>query len=456
MTETPFAIAGAPTLAPDARGDSLPDLVSPVPGPRSQALVDVLAAVECPGITARRARAGLARGLGEDPIVWEAARGANIWDADGNRYVDLTGAFGVALIGHAHPAVRAAVAAQAERLVHGMGDVYPNTQRIALMRDLVAMTPPGLDQCILTGGGAEAVEVAMKTATLAQQVAGRPERCGVLAFSGGYHGLSYGALAASAYKSDFRRPFGAQLNPHVRHLPFGCPIAVIEDFIAGVAGGGEGVGAILVEPIQGRGGEVVPPPGWLAGLRALCDRHGLTLIFDEIYSGLGRTGRWWAGDHEGVIPDILAVGKALGGGLPIGACVARTDVMAAWGASRGEAIHTSTFLGHPLSSAAAVAALAALRELDVPARANAFEAATRAFFAQRGLTVRGRGAMLGLELGNPGRAARVTGELLKAGYIVLPSGVHGDILALTPPLVLSDLQRDAAFAAIAEALGQVA
>jgi 4-aminobutyrate aminotransferase/(S)-3-amino-2-methylpropionate transaminase len=438
------------------RGEHLPDLVTAIPGPRSQSLVDVLAAVECPGITARRARAGVARGLGEDPIVWEAARGANVWDADGNRFVDLTGAFGVALIGHAHPAVRAAVVEQTARLVHGMGDVYPNTERIALMAALVALTPPGLDQCILTGGGAEAVEVAVKTATLAQQVAGRPDRCGVLAFSGGYHGLSYGALAVSAYKGDFRRPFTAQLNPHVRHLPFGCPLETVEAFVGGVASGGEAIGAVLVEPIQGRGGEVVPPPGWLAGLRELCDRHGLTLIFDEIYSGLGRTGRWWAGDHEGVVPDVLAVGKALGGGLPIGACVARTDVMAAWGASRGEAIHTSTFLGHPLASAAAVATLAALQTLEVPRLAMAFEDATRAFFEPRGLAVRGRGAMLGLELGSPGRAARVTGELLKAGYIALPSGVDGDILALTPPLVLTAPQREAAFHAIATACGRVA
>jgi len=299
------------------------------------------------------------------------------------------------------------------------------------------------------------VEVALKTATLAQQVAGRPERCGVLAFSGGYHGLSYGALAVTAYKRDFRRPFGPQLNPHVRHLPFGCPPEAISAFIGGVASGGEAIGAVLVEPIQGRGGEVVAPPGWLRALRGLCDDHGLTLVFDEIYSGLGRTGRWWAADEEGVVPDILAVGKALGGGLPIGACVARAEVMAAWGASQGEAIHTSTFLGHPIAAACAVSALEALRSLDIPARARAFEEAVRAFFGPLGVPVRGRGAMVGLELGSPGRAARVTGALLKAGYIVLPSGIDGDILALTPPLVLTEIQRQAAFEAIATALAEV-
>ncbi len=430
-------------------GDGLPRLVTAVPGPASAARVDVLADVECPGITARRARAGVARGLGEDPIVWARARGANVWDEDGNRFVDLTGAFGVALIGHGHAAVRAAVAAQSEVLLHAMGDVFPNGPRISLMAKLAEMAPEGLGKSILTTGGAEAVEAALKTATLLQAARGRPDRTGVLAFSGGYHGLSYGALAVTAYKGDFRRPFATQLNPQVRHLPFGCDPAFVEAFVGGVASGGEGIGTILVEPIQGRGGEVVPPPGWLAALRRICDAHGLGLVFDEIYCGLGRTGAWWAGEHEAVRPDVMAVGKALGGGMPLGACVGTDEAMDAWGASRGEAIHTSTFLGHPVAAAAGCAALEAMVAMDVPALARAFEVAARAFFEPRGLVVRGRGAMLGLELGSPGRAARAMGALLKAGYITLPSGVDGDILALTPPLCLTDAQREAAFAAVA-------
>lgn len=428
-------------------GDALPALLTTIPGPKSIAEVDVLARHESPAITARRARAGEARGVGKDPIVWARAHGANVWDADGNRFVDLTAAFGVALIGHAHPAVRAAIHAQADTLVHGMGDVYPNAPRIALMAELARRSPGGaLTQCILASGGAEAVEAALKTATLAS---GKP---GVLAFWAGYHGLSYGALAATAYKGDFRKPFAGQLGTHVRHLPYGCDLDLIDKFLAGPASGGESIGSILVEPIQGRGGEVVPPVGWLAGLRELSDRHGVVLVFDEVYTGFGRTGTWWAGDHDGVVPDVVAVGKALAGGLPIGACLARPEVMRAWGQSSGEAIHTSTFLGNPMSAAAALAALGAMEALDVPARARAFEAATRAFFEPRGVVVRGRGAMLGLELGSPGAAARVTGDLLKQGYLLLPSGVQGDILALTPPLVLTDSQRNAAFDAIAQAI----
>jgi len=431
--------------------DELPELVTEIPGPRSVAAIDLLARHESPAITARRARAGEARGVGRDPIVWARASGANVWDLDGNRYVDLTGAFGVALIGHAHPEVQAAVRAQSEALLHGMGDVYPNYPRIALMAALARRSPGGaLTQCILAGGGAEAVEAALKTAAMAS---GRP---GVLAFWGSYHGLSYGALAATAYKADFRRPFAGQLGPHVRHLPYGVDLDLIEGLVRGPASGGEALGAILVEPIQGRGGDVVPPAGWLAGLRAICDRHGLVLVFDEIYTGLGRTGDWWAGDHEGVVPDVVAVGKALGGGMPIGACLARPEVMARWGQSEGEAIHTSTFLGNPVVAAAALAALAVMERIDVPALARRFERAARAALEGRGVRVRGRGAMLGLELGSPGRAARVTGLLLKRGYLALPGGVEGDILGLTPPVTIGDTQRDAALEAVHAALEEAA
>ena len=432
-------------------GWALPEVVGTPPGPTGISWVDVLARHESPGITARRARQGESRGLSKDPIVWTRAAGANVWDADGNRYVDLTAGFGVATIGHTHPAVTRAICAQAGTLLHGMGDVFPNDRRIALMAALAGRATFGgvaLSQAILAGGGAEAVEAALKTATLA---AGKP---GVLAFWGGYHGLSYGALAATAYKADFRAPFAAQLGAHVRHLPYGCDPGLVDAFVAGPATGGEAIGAILVEPIQARGGEVVPPAGWLAALRAICDRRGLVLVFDEVYTGFGRTGRWWGSEHEGVVPDVMAVGKSLGGGLPIGAALARPEIMRAWGESKGEAIHTSTFLGNPVVAAAALATLEVMVAIDVPARARAFEAATRAYFEPRGVGVRGRGGLLGLELGSPGAAARVMGRALRRGYLVLPSGVHGDVLGLTPPLMLSDAQRGAAFDAIAAAIAE--
>ena len=352
-------------------GDAAPHLIAPVPGPESSRLTDTLARHESPGITARRARAGEARGLGQDPIVWDRAVGANVWDVDGNRYVDLTGAFGVGMIGHAHPRVTEAIRIQSQRLVHGMGDVYPNGPRIQLMERLASLAPGDLSQCILGCGGSEAVEAALKTGVLASG------RTGVVAFQDSYHGLSYGALGVSSYKEDFRRPFLGQLAQHTTHLPYGGELSDVERLVAGEAG------TILVEPILGRGGKVVPPRGWLQGLRELADRHGAILIFDEIYTGLGRTGRWWAGDHEGVAPDVLVLGKALGGGMPISAAIASPRVMGAWGRTQGEAIHTSTFLGHPLGAAAALACLDVLEDLNAPALAQTMERRIRERFGDR-------------------------------------------------------------------------
>lgn len=425
-------------------GSALPNLRTEIPGPRSVEWVDLLARHESPGITARRARMGEARGLSGDPIVWERARGCNVWDADGNRYVDLTGAFGVALIGHAHPAVVGAVQTQSERLLHGMGDVFPNTPRIQLMAALAELAPGDLSQCILGSSGSEAVEAALKTGAL---YSGRP---GVLAFWGAYHGLTYGALAATAYKSDFRQPFFGQMGRHVVHYPYGESLSLIERLLAGPATGGEHIGTIIVEPILGRGGEVVAPPEWLQGLRRLADKHGLCLVFDEIYSGLGRTGLWWGADHAEVVPDVVCVGKALGGGMPVSAAVAHPDIMAAWGTSKGEAIHTSTFLGHPVCAQAGVAALDVLRSMDAPAVARCFEANVRSELP--GFTVRGKGAMLAVETGTPGRAAQAAGEMLKRGYIVLPGGVDGDVVGLTPPLTLTEGQRTGALDALKECL----
>lgn len=427
----------------EARGEALPARTTPIPGPGSVALVERLAGRESPGVTARRARRGEAGGTGRDPIVWGAARGGNVHDVDGNRYVDLTGGFGVALAGHAHPRVVEAVREQAGVLLHGMGDVYPNAPRIRLMERLAERVPEGLERCILGSSGSDAVEAALKTAALASG------RSGVLAFWGSYHGLSYGALAATAYKGDFRRPFTGQLGGHVRHLPYGVAPDVVDELLGGAASAGESVGTLLVEPVLGRGGPQTPPTGWLRELRAIADRHGALLVVDEVFTGLGRTGRWWAVEHEGVTPDVLCTGKALGGGMPVSAAVARPEVMAAWGMSGGEALHTQTFLGHPPGAAAALAQLDALEALDAPARARAVEHRVRSRFGER---VHGRGAMLGVEAGGPGRGPVVVGRLLREGFLALPGGPSGELVSLTPPLVLTDLQLDAALDALERAL----
>ena len=441
----------SPPLSPDA----LPALIAPVPGPLSRAWLERLRAVESPNITS----------ISSDfPIVWQEASGAAVLDVDGNTYLDATSSFGVALIGHGHPAVRQAIAAQSDLLVHSMGDVHPARVRIELLEQLTQIAPGELGRAVLCTGGAEAVEVALKSALL---YTGKP---GVVAFSGAYHGLGHGALDVTS-RRDFRAPFFAQLARNTHWVPFPDPrwppqgiqpndilrycLGRVEELLVHPAIGGVPFGAVLVEPIQGRGGSIAPPEGFLRGLRDLCDRHRIALIFDEIFTGCGRTGRWFACDHEAVVPDLLCVGKALGGGLPIAACLGLPAVMRAWGQSQGEALHTSTFLGNPVCCAAALATLEVMQRQNIPARAEALggQMLHKLQNLLRDLPwiaqVRGRGLMLAVELRDPVTAQpakqltwSVVTEALQRGLIVLPCGVHGNAIQLTPSALMTEQQLD--------------
>lgn len=404
-----------------------------IPGPQSRALAASLRRHESPNITYVAAD-------GSFPVFWEEAHGCTVVDVDGNAFLDLTAAFGVASVGHTNPAVAAAVAAQAAKLLHGMGDVHPTRLKSELLERIAALVPIPDAQSILGQSGGDAVEAALKTARLAT---GRP---GVLAFTGGYHGLNLGALAAT-WRRDFREPFTGQVPTFVTHAVYGEPLATLP----------KDTGAVLVEAIQGRGGIVVPPAGWLRSLKALCERRGALLICDEIFTGWGRTGDWFACQQEGVIPDLLCVGKALGGGLPISACVARTELMAAWGVSQGEALHTSTFLGNPLCCAAALAALGELERLEAPqlarVRGQLFREALErlaARFPKAIAAVRGRGLMLGIQLTKP-CAAGLMEALLARNVIALPAGA-GDVLEFTPPLVITEEEITLAVAQLEAAL----
>src|SRR5688572_8648191 len=308
-----FALSHSRTVS-SSFGTALSSIAVPPPGPRSRALAAELARWESPNVTY----------LADDfPVFWEEARGANVRDVDGNVYVDLTAAFAVAGIGHAHPRVVDAIQRQSARLLHGMGDVHPPAVKVELLRALAEAAPGGLTRSVLASSGAEAVEAALKTAVMAT---GKPR---VLAFHGGYHGLTYRALSVSG-REDFRAPFAAQLGPAAVFVPFPYPyrsplgrdpeevcaatLRLIEHTLDTPGSASEAIGAILVEPIQARGGDVVPPDGFLPGLRRICDQRGLLLIFDEIYTGFGRSGRWFAGEHWGVVPDVMVVGKGLTGG----------------------------------------------------------------------------------------------------------------------------------------------
>jgi 4-aminobutyrate aminotransferase-like enzyme len=401
----------------------LPEVRTEVPGPRSRALAARLAAVESRNVTCLVPQA---------PICWERAAGANVWDADGNRFIDLGGGFGVANAGHAHPRVVAAVAEQSARLMHAMGDVHPPAVKVALLEALAARFPGGGPaRAVLGSSGSDAVESALKTALVAT---GKP---GVIAFSGAYHGLTLGALDAT-HRAMFRAPFGARLPLRTGFAHFGDA----RDVLRAARELGTPVGAVLAEPIQGRGGERVPPDGFLSELRALCDREGWLLILDEVYTGFGRTGRWFACEHEGVAPDLLCVGKGLASGMPISACIGRASVMDAWPASQGEALHTQTFLGHPPSCAAALASMAVLADEKLVERAAEDGAAALAFLRPRAdrlarvTEVRGRGLMLGIECDSPETALRACRAALARGVILLPSGDDGRVLSVTPPLCI--------------------
>ncbi|HEY8490136.1 MAG TPA: aspartate aminotransferase family protein [Dehalococcoidia bacterium] len=449
----------------EALGEWLPVVNVEPPGPRSRALAGRLARAEAP------AASTLANG--DVPVFWEAARGANVADADGNVYVDLTSAFGVASVGHGNPAVLAAAEEQAARLLHGMGDFQPPTARLLLAEALAEVTPDGLSQVIFGSTGSEAVELALKAAAV---YTGKP---GVVAFRGAFHGQSYGALAVTSRRS-FRAPFQAQLNPHVVHVPYPypyrCPFGPgcddcgaaavdhLEGLLSDPSSGLPPVGAVIVEPCQGREGEIVPPPSFLLRLRELCDRHGLLLIADEVYTGLGRTGRWFAVEHAGVVPDLLCVGKALGGGYPISAVVGRPEVMAAWRPVTPEAPHSSTFMGHPVGCAAGLAVLAELRGglLERAARMGAWFGERLGRLASHRLVgeVRGLGMMWGVELVRDRRTkepadrelAGVVAACLREGVILLPGGRHGNVLSLSPPFVITEEQAEHALGVLDRAL----
>ncbi len=408
----------------------LPQLVTEIPGPRSRALAEQLRRHESRNVTF----------LADDwPVFWKRAEGTNVWDEDGNRFLDLTSAFGVASLGHTNAAVRYALVLQAGGLMHAMGDVHPTAVKAELCTRLSALTFErwgcGAGKTILGNSGFEAVEAALKTSLLHS---GKP---GVIAFSGGYHGLGFGAVAATGLPF-FREPFRAQIKDFATFLPFPCSAAEIENVIAS-----REVGCILVEPVQGRGGCVVPPPEFLPMLRAICDAHKILLIADEIYTGFNRTGALFACEHSGVVPDILCVGKALTGGFPLSACIGRAAVMDAWPESTGEALHTSTFLGNPLGCAMALAALDRHADPQVAAHVRERGAKLRAALEKLNIgSVRGLGLMLGIEVvkttGEPdgARAIGIVKSALRAGLLLLADGPAGNVLSFAPPFGIDDAE----------------
>lgn len=439
-------------------GDRPPKIVHPPPGPRSRALALDLARREAPGVNTLGATPA-----SEPPILWDTALGANVVDVDGNRYIDLTSGFGVAAVGHRHPRVVAAIRRQAGRLLHGLGDVHAHPTRVELAGRLVRLAPVDDPRVFFAASGAEAVEIALETALGAT---GRP---GIVAFDPSYHGLTLGALAVTS-RTEFRAPFAPYLHRHVRRLAFGCQPAAVAAAIAGASpAGGAGdntagaesgpAGAVLVEPIVGREGVVPPPPGWLAAVARLTREHGAVLIADEIFTGFGRTGALFAVEAEGVRPDVVCCGKALGGGLPIAAVLARASLFQVWSVP-GEALRTSTFLANPLACAAALAVLDTLERDRLPERAARLgeRLATRlAGWADRlpaVAAVRGRGLLWGVELRSRPVTAAWVAAARRRGVLILGGGPEGRVAQLVPPLTIAEPQLAVALDLLEEALGE--
>ena len=409
------------------------------PGPLSLTFAARLEAVESPAFGARRQSRADVAGAEMSPIVYASGEGSNLTDVDGNRYVDLAAGFGALLLGYAPAKVTRALQLQADRLWMALGDLYPSDTKVMLVEKLAALYPQKGARVLLGQSGSDAISAALKTAKLAT---GKP---GVIAFEGAYHGLNYGPLAACGLKKSWREAFADQLNPHVSFVPYPRAPGDLDRVLSQAEKALDecNAGAVLVEPILGRGGCVVPPPACLRELAVLARKAEALLIADEIWTGLGRCGDWLASTAMGAQPDLICFGKGLGGGLPISACIGSDAIMQSWRRDPGdEVVHTATFHGAPLACATAIATLDALAADNLAARARAVGDQARQSLANAlesvpGVgEVRGVGLMIGVELRSPSVSLAVQRALLEAGYVVTLGGFLGEVLIATPALTI--------------------
>jgi 4-aminobutyrate aminotransferase len=436
-----------------------PNIVVPPPGPRAQEVV-------------RRDEAWTSSCyIKEYPLVIARGRGPMVEDVDGNRFLDFMAGIAVCSTGYSHPAVVQAIKDAADRFLHICGSDFYYESMAALCERLARIAPgPSKKRVFLTNSGTEATEGAIKLARY------NTRRTAIIAFRGAFHGRSTGAVTLTSSKARQHAGFGPLL-PDVHHVPFayryrcqwcadkgectrGC-IDVIEQDLFTRHLDPRDVAAIFVEPVQGEGGYVVPPTGWLRDLRALCDRHGILLVADEVQCGVGRTGKMWACEHEGVEPDILLTAKGLGSGMPIGAIVARESV-STWESGS----HGSTYGGNPVCCAAA---LATLDLVEGGLMANAVAMGDRLMTGLRTLQdkyacigdVRGLGLMIGVEFVKDRRTREPAPELLKdlvlqafaRGLLLLGAGKS--TLRLAPPLVVDPYDVDTALRMLDGLLGEL-
>jgi 4-aminobutyrate aminotransferase len=413
-----------------------PQLVTEIPGPRARAVIEADHRVTSPSLP--RAY----------PFAPARGAGSMIEDVDGNVFLDFNAGIAVCSTGHAHPTVVNAIQEQAERLLHYSGGDFYLSIYAEVCAELDRITDVGGPaRTFLTNSGTEAVEAAIK---LARNSTGRQY---LISFIGGFHGRSYGSVSLTASKSKYHAGFGPLL-PGVLHAPFGVPVSeYIEPVIFKRLVPPDEVAAVVVEPIQGEGGYVVPPRGWLAELRELCSRHGILLVADEIQSGMGRTGRMWAYEHEGITPDVVLAGKGIASGMPLGAMTARHDIMT-W----EKGAHGSTYAGNPVCCAAALATFELLEGglIDNSARVGAqlLEGLGKLWARQPLIReVRGRGLMIGVEFEDGETADAVELACLARGLLVLRAG--DSAVRIAPPLVVRPDQAEVGLRIFEEACAQV-
>jgi 4-aminobutyrate aminotransferase len=446
MTDQQLDTAARGPAAAADRG--YPRIVQPPPGPRARAIIE------------KDERFSSTSYIKEYPLVVAHGRGAMIEDVDGNRFLDFMAGIAVAATGHAHPAVVAAIREAAGRFLHICGtDFY--YQPFSELCERLALLAPGSapKRVFLTNSGAEAVEGAIK---LVRRATGRTD---LIAFRGAFHGRTYGAMSLTSSKAMQRKGFGPFV-PGVHHVPYPDPYRMggdagdvaqlclqhIRDDLFARHVAPSDVAAVFIEPMLGEGGYIIPPAQFLTGLRELCDEHGIVLVFDEVQTGVGRTGRMWAAEHSGVVPDVLLAGKGLGSGMPIGAIVADAALMK-WESGS----HGSTYGGNPVACAAALATLELVeRELlgNAQRTGDRLLAGLRALQQKHAVIgdVRGRGLFIGVEFvadaasrtPDAGLVDRIVQNAFRQGLLLL--GCGRSTLRLAPPLVIDDYDVDSGLA----------
>ena len=443
----------------NAVSEKLPHLKTPLPGPEARRIVEADARYISPSYTRSY------------PFVMRRGSGAVVEDVDGNRFLDFSAGIAVVATGHSHPEVVAAIQRQAAEFIHMSGTDFYYENMVELARKFEAVTPgAGAKRTFFTNSGTEAIEAALK---LARWATGRTH---FIAFYGCFHGRTYGSLSLTASKPVHRERMGPFL-PGVVHAPYAypyrCPmnapaercaeacLGYLENTILKTVVSPKDVAAIVVEPIQGEGGYVVPPNEFLQGLERLCRQHGILLVADEVQSGMGRTGRWWASEHAGITPDIVCVAKGIASGMPLGAIIARADLMT-W----PPGAHASTFGGNPVCVAAALATIRLLEDglIENAKRLGDYLMQRLADWPQRHRLVgevRGRGLMIGLELvrdkQTKERAHDERDAVVQAAFErgLLTLGCGYNTLRLMPPLVIDQEQADCALQLLDEALSEV-